>query len=131
MLKKKASGFYVTLATLLFTVFGTIFFALLTNSAFESSENPVVIYTFAAVCCAASLITVVKDVCKLFSWAAFVSATITFFVFFSGRISYLAFFLSGDVMNTGLSPFFVLSCIAYFAAMVTSILAMTMSQEKQ
>lgn len=129
-LNQKSTGFYMTLATLACTLLGILFFSMLTSNSFESSEQPGVVITVAAVTAVLCVVTAWKDMFKVPSLASFVMATVTFFMFLSGRISYVAFFLSGDVMGTGLSVYFVLSAVCFLAAMVLSIVALYMKQEK-
>lgn len=47
-----------------------------------------------------------------------------------GRASYVAFYLTGDVMNTGLSVFFILTCVALVLAVALSIAAMAAGSRK-
>lgn len=124
-LNKKADGFYITIAALIAALLGILFFHMLTAESFESSEQP------AAVTAVFCVLTAWKDIFKVFSLGAFIAATVTFFTFVSGRISYVAFYLSGDIMNTGLSVYFILSCICFFLALVFSVAAMCRPQEKE
>ena len=50
--------------------------------------------------------------------------------FAAGRASYVAFYLTGDVMNTGLSIFFILTCVALVLAVALSIAAMAVVSRK-
>ena len=129
-LNQKSTGFYMTLATLLCTVLGLVCFLLLTANSFESSEQPGAVIAVAAVTVVLCAVTAWKDVFHVPSLAAVVMATVTFFLFLSGRISYVAFFLSGDVMGTGLSVYFVCSAVFFLAAMALSVAVLYQKQEK-
>lgn len=129
-LAKKAPGFYFTAATLLCSLLGLIFFICLTNVSFESTEAPATVIVLAVVVMVLCLVTGVKDCFKVPSLATLVLAMVTLCTFITGRVSYFAFYISGDVMDTGLSPFFVLTAVFLLLAVVTSVMAMCFKQEK-
>lgn len=130
LLSKKAPGFYVTLLTLILAIAGMIFFNLLSSTAVEQSETPALVFAASAATAVLCIVAAVKDFFKVPSWAAFVAATIAFFVFVSGRVSYVAFYLSGDVMGTGLSAYFIPSAVCFLLMMVFAAAAMCLKQEK-
>lgn len=127
---KKAKGFYCTAAALLLTVLGVIFFASLTSFSAESTETPGLVIAFAVATIVLCLFAGVKDLFRIPTLLAFACATCTFGAFASGRVSYVAFYFSGDVMNTGLSPLFVLSALCFLLAVVASVMAVCFKQEK-
>lgn len=130
-LQRKASGFYLTCGASGAALIGLISFFLLTTKGFESTELPTVVIGSAVATVLFGVLTAWRDLLRVFSLLNFVLATITFFAFLSGRISYLAFYFSGDIMGTGLSPFFLLSAIAFLAALVLSAMALYFPQEKE
>lgn len=130
LLIKKAKGFYFSGATLVSVLLGLLSFFLLTSKGFESAEIPGAVIGCAVATMVLCLVTMWRDLFHVFSLLSFVMATATFFVFLSGRISYLAFYFSGDVMGTGLSPFFVLSAVCFLISLVLSAAAMCFPQEK-
>lgn len=127
---RKSLGFYFTAATLLCSLLGLIFFKCLTNVSFESTETPVKVIVLAVVVIVLCLATGFKDYFKALSLATLVLSMVTLCSFVTGRVSYFAFYISGDVMDTGLSPFFVLTAVFLLLAVVTSVLAMCFKQEK-
>lgn len=96
-------AFALRLTVPVLTALSLIFYRVLTASSFESTEN-------------APLVTVLL--------AAAAAA------FAAGRASYVAFYLTGDVMNTGLSVFFILTCVALVLAVALSIAAMAAGSRK-
>lgn len=126
----KSIGFYCSLTAALCLLLGVIFFAALTGVSEEATESPATVIAFAVVGLLLCLLTAVKDIFKLPSLVAMTFAFMTFGAFIKGRISYLAFYFSGDVMNTGLSPLFILSFIFILLAAIASCMAVFLNQEK-
>ena len=128
MMKNKVS--VLSLFTLVFSILSVLFFQVLTAASFESTENvPLVtgLMVAAIVLCA---LTCWKDLFHIPSLLTFTALAASTAAFAAGRASYLAFFLSGDVMNTGLSPFFLLACATLILALVLSIATMAASGKK-
>lgn len=129
-IQNKEIGFYLIAIEFLCTLVGVISFITLIKVSNESSEKPLMVITLATVTLALTLIAGYHDFFKVFTLATFVITTVTFFTFILGRVSYIAFLVSGDILGTGLSPFFVISTICYLASVVLSAMAMCFPQEK-
>ena len=129
-LERKSKGFCFAVSAALCTLLGLIFFIVLTGVSFETSEQPLLIVVLAFVTLLFELIVCFKDYCRVFSVASFILALVTFFCFVAGRVSYLAFYFTGDVLDTGLSAYFVLAFVFLLLAAVASVLAIVFKQEK-
>lgn len=128
MMKNKVSA--LSLFTLVLTVLSLIFFRVLTASSFESTENVPLVIGLLIAAIALGAVSCWKDIFHvptLLTFAALASASAAFA---AGRASYVAFYLTGDVMNTGLSVFFLLDCATIILALVLSIAAMAASGRK-
>lgn len=130
LLKNKSTGFYCSLAAVICTLVGLIVFINLKTVSVESTEIPSAVIALSVVTAILCLITAFKDMFKIPSLLAFTASMITFTVFLKGRVSYLAFYFSGDVMNTGLSPLFIVSCAAFLLSVVFATMAVCLKQEK-
>ncbi len=130
LLNGKGKGFILSLGTLIPAILSLVFFRMLTASSFESTENvPLVtgLLTGAIVLCA---LTTWKDVFHVPSLLTFAALSAATAAFAAGRASYVAFYLSGDVMNTGLSPLFLATCVLLVLSLALSIAALSASQAK-
>ncbi len=127
---KKGKGYLFSLAALLFTAIGLIFFRMLTAVSVEQSEHPALIIGLAFGSIFLNLIATYKDYAKVPSIAAYATTTALFFSLIEGRVSYLAFYFSGDVMNTGLSPYLVTALVLFLLAMVCALFSVICKQEK-
>ncbi|MCX4313566.1 MAG: hypothetical protein OSJ83_06900 [Clostridia bacterium] len=89
----------------------------------ESGENigGIILLLFFAL--AANTACIFIDYFKAFSIVSFILSVVSFCVILGGRISYLAFFFSGDVMGTGLSLFLILALLFVLGAVAGSVLA--------
>lgn len=129
-LETKEKGFYCSAAAVVLFAAGLVVYRMLTAISFETTERPllVVLFTFAAIlfCMIASY----KDFGKVPSLLAYALSTIAFFTMLEGRISYLAFYFSGDVMNTGLSPYMIIVFVCYLLAAFFSLLAVIFEEDK-
>lgn len=130
LLKNKSTGFYCSLAAVICTLAGLIVFINLKTVSVESTETPGAVIALSAVTMALCVVTAFKDMLKIPSLLSFTLSMITFAVFLKGRVSYLAFYFSGDVMNTGLSPLFIVSCAAFLLSVVFAAMAVCLKQEK-
>ena len=128
-LAKKGKGYLFSLAALLLTAVGLLFFRMLTTVSVEQSEHPALIISLAFGAILLDLIATYKDYAKVPSIAAYAVTTALFFSLIEGRISYLAFYFSGDVLNTGLSPYLVTALIMFLLAMVCTLFAVICKQE--
>ncbi len=121
--KKKANP--VVLAGLTASmVLSVISFVMLHQASYEASENTALVIILAVITLILGIVGQIFDVKKIVSLAAYVMSVVTLCSLVAGRVSYLGFYLAGDVMNTGLSVFFVTTVIfmilgIVFAAMGT------------
>lgn len=126
----KSAGFYCSLAALVLLVVGVIVFSALANVSVEATETPSVVIAMAVVAIVLCAFTAFRDYFKIPSLLAFIFSLVTFASFIKGRVSYVAFYFSGDVMDTGLSPLFVVSFILMLLAVIASAMAICFKQEK-
>ncbi len=77
----------------------------------ESGENVGGIILLLFFTLAVNFVCIFIDYFKLISLASFIMSVVSFCVILASRISYLAFFFSGDVMGTGLSLFFIFALL--------------------
>lgn len=97
---------------------------LMNSYAAESGENVLAACLLLIACLAVNIVCVFWDFGKIVSLAAFVLSVVSFFYILAGRISYLAFFMSGDVMGTGLSLFLILALVFMLGAIAADVVAM-------
>lgn len=97
----------------------------------ESGENVggVMLLLFFAL--AVNAVCIFIDYFKIISLASFVMSLVSFCMILSGRISYLAFFFSGDVMGTGLSLFLILALLLMILAIAGGIVAVCSPSKPQ
>lgn len=129
-LKTKSIGFYFLLATVLLLLLGLIFFSVLFNVSVEGDEQPALILTLTILSILLLLLSAYKDFFHVPSLIAFVLTTIVLFVFITGRVSYLAYYFTGDIQGTGLSPFFILSFVFFLLAYVGTICSVVLKKTK-
>lgn len=127
---KKEKGFYLEAASALCLVLGLLFFLCLTSVSTEESEKPVLVITLTFVTILLAFIACYKDYFRVFSVAEFVLSAVTLFKLLEGRISYLAFYFSGDVVDTGLSPYLILALVFYLLSLLCSLFGVVFKQEK-
>ena len=122
-------AFALRLTVPVLTALSLIFYRVLTASSFESTENvPLVTVLLAAALVLGAV--AFKDVLHVPSFLTFTALAAAAAAFAAGRASYVAFYLTGDVMNTGLSMFFILTCVALVLAVALSIAAMAAGSRK-
>ena len=129
-LKSKTFGEWASVATALLTVFGLIFYACLISVSFETTEAPAAVIVLGIVTIALAAVAFFKDFFQVVTIAECAAAFITFSLFVKGRVSYFAFYITGDVMDTGLSPFFVIAAGFFVLAMVSAVIAFCLSKNK-
>lgn len=129
-LEKKEKGFFCSAAAIVLFSVGLVFYRMLTAVSFETTERPITVILFSFAAILMSLIASYKDFGKVPSIAAYALGVIAFFTFLEGRTSYLAFYFSGDVMNTGLSPYMVASFACYLLGMLASLFAVIFEEDK-
>lgn len=128
--KQKSIGFYFNLATLIFMIIAVICFSQLIKVSEIMEEQPAAVIALCIVAVLISIAAGYKDWFRALTIAELVFVSATFFLFIGGRVSYLAYYFSGDIMGTGLSPLFILSAVFMVIALVASILAICFKQEK-
>lgn len=129
-LNRKEKGYFCSVAALIFTTLGLIFFRMLTEVSVEQSERPVLVVAFAFAAILFDLIASYKDYGKVPSIAAYALSTLALFTLLEGRVSYLAFYFSGDVMDTGLSPYLVIAFLCFLTATILSLLTVVFEEDK-
>lgn len=124
-LKERAASNWASLGALGVSLLGIICFAALSSGSFESTETPAAVIGMAAACALLAAVCFFwKDLFHALSIAAFFTSLGALGSFVAGRVSYLAFYLSGDVMGTGLSPLFILSAVFFVLAVIFASLSM-------
>ena len=109
----------LTIAAMVMSVLEFISFYFLSCVSFESSENVPLVLVFIALSFVAEAILLVFDKWHIVSFFSFALAVISLFAMIGGRVSYLAFFFSGDITGTGLS-IYLLTGLAFAVAAVAS-----------
>lgn len=127
----KGKGFYATMVTMLCLLAAIICFAILLQGPTEADENPPMVIGFTVAALVLCLVAAYKDFFKLPTLAAFICTTIAALFYLRGRVSYLAYYFTGDVLGTGLSAAFVIGAVCFLTALATSICGMLLEQEKQ
>lgn len=122
-------AFALRLTVPVLTALSLIFYRVLTASSFESTENVPLVTVLLAAALVLGAFAAFKDVLHVPSFLTF-TALAAAAAFAAGRASYVAFYLTGDVMNTGLSVFFILTCVALVLAVALSIAAMAAGSRK-
>lgn len=89
----------------------------------ETSEMPMIVIIFSLVTAIGSVAATYKNWFHAVNLVAFISSVITFFIMIAGRVSYLAFYFSGDAMATGLSPMLVVALIFALFTVISAALA--------
>lgn len=89
----------------------------------ETSEMPMIVIIFSLVTAIVSVAATYKNWFHAVNLVAFISSVITFFIMIAGRVSYLAFYFSGDAMATGLSPMLVVALIFALFTVISAALA--------
>lgn len=122
-------AFALRLTVPVLTALSLIFYRVLTASSFESTENAPLVTVLLAAALVLGAVAAFKDVLHVPSFLTF-TALAAAAAFAAGRAGYVAFYLTGDVMNTGLSVFFILTCVALVLAVALSIAAMAAGSRK-
>lgn len=116
---------WASLCALATSLLGIACFAALISGSFESTETPAAVIGTAAACALLSAVCFFwKDLFHALSAASFFASLGALGAFTAGRVSYLAFYFSGDVMGTGLSPLFILSAVFFVLAVIFAALSM-------
>lgn len=123
-------GFYFSLATIIALVIGLGCFSALAGISQEASESPATVTGLAVAAIVVCLAAALFDFKRIFSLAALVLVSFMLFNFIGGRVSYLAYYFSGDILGTGLSPYFIVSAVFFIVSLVCAICAVCFSQKK-
>ncbi len=107
----------LTIVAMVVSVLEFISFYFLSCVSFESSENVPLVLVFIALSFVAEAILLVFDKWHIVSFLSFALAVISLFAMIGGRVSYLAFFFSGDITGIGLS-IYLLTGLAFAVAAV-------------
>ena len=129
-LAKKEKGFFCSAASIVLFAIGLVFYRMLTAVSFETTERPIVVILAAFAAILFSLIASYKDFGKVPSILAYAASTVAFFTLLEGRASYLAFYFSGDVMNTGLSPYMIAAFVCFLCGMLAALFAVIFEEDK-
>lgn len=127
----KKKGYVCSVAALVLTIIGLEFFRMLTAVSAMYAEQPIIVVLAAFAAILFHLIASYKDYGKVPSIAAYAASTVAFFTLLGDRASYLAFYFSGDILGTGLSPFLVVAFVCFLAAMVLALLAVVLEGDKE
>ena len=100
------------------------FIIMVQTTPYEASEQPAKVIVLSAVCALLAAAAGIRNLFHVPGAAAFALAVLTFFTFISGRVSYLAFYFSGDAMATGFSPMFAVTAVLMLAGVVVSAIAL-------
>ena len=120
-IKNKVCISVLSLAALVCSIIALADFFLLRAVSVESSESVGLVVTMFV------LSILVTGLCCVFDWNRVVSlaasalSIISLCALFRGRISYLAFFFSGNILGTGLSWYLLLAAIFATAAVVCNL----------
>ncbi len=126
----KGIGFYFSLAAVIVLIIGVACFAVLADVSVEASETPGTVIGLAVAAIVMCLVAGVFDFKRIFSLAALVLVSFMFFNFIGGRVSYLGYYFSGDILGTGLSPLFIASAVFFVLSLVCAICAVCFKQQK-
>lgn len=119
--KRSAASFLSGCAMLLALLFFVIMWQ---TTKTESAEKPMLVILLSALSAAFAILASIKNILHIPSLAAFALSVAAFFALLTGRVSYLAFYFSGDAMATGLSTFLVLSAILMLTGIVAATIAL-------
>lgn len=92
-------------------------------TSYEATEMPELVLLSGVLACVAALVGSWRNWFHVLHLTAFVGAVCALFLMLSGRISYLAFYFSGDAMATGLSPMLVAAFVFALGAVVLDAMA--------
>ncbi len=114
----------LSLAAGALSVLATVFFIIMyLSTSYEVTEKPVVVITVALLAAVTALIGAYKNFFHVVNLASFILSVVALLVMVSGRVSYLAFYFSGDAMATGLSPMLVAAFVCALLAMIADAAA--------
>lgn len=120
----------ISLSAGVLSVLTVIFYVIMwLTTPYEASETPELVIAFALLAAVVAVVASYKNWFHVVNLIAFILSVVALFVLLAGRISYLAFYFSGDAMATGLSLMLVASVI--FALLTVVATAMAIFVEKE
>lgn len=93
------------------------------TTSYEAAETPEIVIVCTLLAAAVAVVSSYQNWFHAVSLAAFVLSVVSLFVMLAGRLSYLAFYFSGDAMATGLSPMLVAAVVFALLAVIANALA--------
>ena len=129
-LAKKGIGFWFDIVVVLLGIAAVVCFCRLTAVSEELDEKPIAVVVLTATTALAMAVAAYKDWFGVPSLVAMVLSAFALFAFVGGRVSYLVFYLTGDINQTGLSAWFVATTVLLVSMLVACICAMCSKQEK-
>lgn len=120
----------ISLSAGVLSVLATIFYVIMwLTTPYEATETPEMVIAFTLLAAAVAVVASYKNWFHVVNLASFVLAVVALFVMLAGRISYLAFYFSGDAMATGLSPMLVAAVIFALLTVVATATAIFVEKE--
>ena len=110
------------IAVLLIALIMVFYGCMVGTTKAESTEVPGTVFLFLGLALGFAVINIFGDFFYVVKPAMFCLTTLAFFNAIEGRVSYLAFYFTGDAMNTGLSVFLVLWAVIFFILLVYEIM---------
>lgn len=128
--RSKGLGYWFTLGTTVFLFLSLLAFILLFRESTVIEERPAAVIALISIAIVISLAVGFKDYYNILSIVLFAVTIASFFLFIYGRVSYLAYYFSGDIQGTGLSIWCVISFITLLFSTVSSILGLCFRHTK-
>lgn len=129
-LAKKGIGFWFDIVVVLLGIAAVVCFFQLTAVSEELDENPIVVVVLTMITVFSMAVAAYKDWFGVPSLVAMVLSSFALFAFVGGRVSYVVFYLTGDINQTGLSAWFVATTVLLVSMLVACICAMCSKQER-
>ena len=104
------------------------YIAMWKSTPFESSEQPVMVIIFAVLSVVIMAFAAFTNIFHIPNIAGFVMTMATFFTCVAGRVSYVAFYLSGDAMATGFTALLPVTLAFMLASLIVGIVAIFMEK---
>lgn len=122
----------LSLITGVLSLFTFIFYVIMWQTTrAETAEMPAVVITFSVLTAIIAVVAMYKNWFHAVNLVAFVSSVITLFVMIAGRVSYLAFYFSGDAMATGLSPMLIIALIFALLTVIAAAVAIFLEKSTE
>lgn len=132
MKKRKGGGkrLYLAIMVLILAIVALISFCLLFTSDTQVDEKPALVIGLTIGAIVSMGMVPCWDVFRLPSMVSMICLFFAFFSFIGGRISYLGYYFTGDILGTGLSPWFVVGAVCYILSLVFAIWIFVMHERK-